>query len=324
MIFADKLIQLRKKAGWSQEELADQLQVSRQAVSKWEGAQSMPDLEKLLCLSKMFGVSTDYLLKDEIEQSDGVLAVSETSEMRRVTMEEANAFLNAKAETSKTTAFATFLCVVSPICLLVLTALSQIPSLGLSEDKTVSIGLIVLLLLVTIAVTLFILDGRKTATFDFLENEIFEAEYGVREMVEERKKKYDAAYTRNNIIGTCLCIFAAIPIFVGLAFENDPLAVIMVAATLLLVGIGVMFFVRAGIVWASLQKLLQEGDYTKEKKQNPLPATIGGVYWLVATAIYLAYSFISNDWGRSWIVWPIAGVLFPAVLCITRLVGKKK
>ena len=62
MIFADKLILLRKKAGWSQEELADQMNVTRQSVSKWEGAQSVPDLEKMLRLSELFGVSTDYLL----------------------------------------------------------------------------------------------------------------------------------------------------------------------------------------------------------------------------------------------------------------------
>mgnify|MGYP001775239831 CR=1 FL=1 len=64
MIFAEKLVQLRKKAGWSQEELAAQMNVSRQSVSKWEGAQSIPDLEKIIRLSKLFNVSTDYLLKD--------------------------------------------------------------------------------------------------------------------------------------------------------------------------------------------------------------------------------------------------------------------
>ena len=46
MILADKLITLRKKAGWSQEELAQQLNVTRQSVSKWEGAQSVPDMER--------------------------------------------------------------------------------------------------------------------------------------------------------------------------------------------------------------------------------------------------------------------------------------
>lgn len=48
MIFADKVVQLRKKSGWSQEELAEKLNVTRQSVSKWEGAQSIPDLEKIL------------------------------------------------------------------------------------------------------------------------------------------------------------------------------------------------------------------------------------------------------------------------------------
>ena len=62
MILADKIIDLRKKAGWSQEELAQQLGVSRQSVSKWEGAQSVPDLDRILALSRLFGVSTDYLL----------------------------------------------------------------------------------------------------------------------------------------------------------------------------------------------------------------------------------------------------------------------
>ena len=71
MIFADKLIQLRKKSGWSQEELAGQMNVTRQSVSKWEGAQSIPDLEKMIRLSELFGVSLDYLLKDNIEEIEG-------------------------------------------------------------------------------------------------------------------------------------------------------------------------------------------------------------------------------------------------------------
>ena len=61
MILADKIIELRKKNGWSQEELAEKLHVSRQAVSKWEGAQSVPDLNKIISMADIFGVSTDYL-----------------------------------------------------------------------------------------------------------------------------------------------------------------------------------------------------------------------------------------------------------------------
>ena len=74
MILADKIIDLRKKNGWSQEELAEKLGVTRQSVSKWEGAQSVPDLQRILDMSRLFGVSTDYLLKDEAG-SEGRLSV---------------------------------------------------------------------------------------------------------------------------------------------------------------------------------------------------------------------------------------------------------
>ena len=73
MILADKIISLRKKAGWSQEELAEQLGVTRQSVSKWEGAQSVPDMDKVVQMSRLFGVTTDFLLKDEIEEQAAAL-----------------------------------------------------------------------------------------------------------------------------------------------------------------------------------------------------------------------------------------------------------
>ena len=72
MIFADKLIRLRKQAGLSQEELASELNISRQSVSKWEQAQSIPDLDKIIQLSTFFNFSTDYLIKDEIENGDDI------------------------------------------------------------------------------------------------------------------------------------------------------------------------------------------------------------------------------------------------------------
>ena len=63
MTMADRIQSLRKTKGISQEELADQIGVSRQAVSKWESEQSNPDLEKVILLSEYFEVTTDYLLK---------------------------------------------------------------------------------------------------------------------------------------------------------------------------------------------------------------------------------------------------------------------
>jgi transcriptional regulator with XRE-family HTH domain len=70
MILGEKIYQLRKEKGITQEELASQITVSRQAISKWELGESMPDTENIVQLSKLFGVSTDYLLKDEVDKND--------------------------------------------------------------------------------------------------------------------------------------------------------------------------------------------------------------------------------------------------------------
>ena len=68
MNLSEKIIYERKKKGWSQEELADKLDVSRQSVSKWEGGLSIPEVEKIVKMAELFGVSTDYLLNYKVEK----------------------------------------------------------------------------------------------------------------------------------------------------------------------------------------------------------------------------------------------------------------
>ena len=325
MIFADKLILLRKKAGWSQEELADQMNVTRQSVSKWEGAQSVPDLEKMIRLSELFGVSTDYLLKDEIEEAEYIGSSDDTPSLRRVSMEEANAFLSVKARAAKTIAYAAFLCILSPIALLILSAISESTAGVLNENIANGIGMIVLIILVAIAAVMFISSGSKTAPFAYLEKEKFETEYGVSGMVKERKAQYKDLHTKNNIAGTCLCITALIPLFVGTIVDadNDLFLTIMLSISFLVAGIGVICFIRTGIIWASYEKLLQEGEYSKENKEKTsFLSAIYTAYWIIATAVYLGYSLSSNNWGQSWIIWVVAGVIFPAVIAITNVLGK--
>lgn len=76
-MLSEKLYQLRKNSGLSQEQLAEQLNVSRQAISKWESGTAVPESEKLIIISNYFGVSVDYLLKDEEEQVKPVGSVTE-------------------------------------------------------------------------------------------------------------------------------------------------------------------------------------------------------------------------------------------------------
>lgn len=86
MTFAEKLLQLRKKEGYSQEELASKLDVSRQAVSRWEMGTSIPDSTNLLHISKLFQVSTDYLLNDDYESDNDIPKVKERNKILQMNL----------------------------------------------------------------------------------------------------------------------------------------------------------------------------------------------------------------------------------------------
>jgi len=326
MILADKIIDLRKKNGWSQEELAEKLGVSRQAVSKWEGAQSVPDLEKILQMSRIFGVTTDYLVKDELGEPEYTAEDEPKGQpARKVSLAEAQDFLAIKAQTARPTAWATFLCILSPICLMILTTAAEAGKIGISEDAAGTIGLCTLFVLIAAATAIYISCGAKTKRFEFLEKEVIETEYGVTGMVKQKREQYQQTYSRYNIIGTVLCILSVVPLFIGTSISDDDFtSVLMVSLLLLLIAIGVVFFIVAGTNESAMETLLQEGDYSVWKKTDKQQSTLSAIYWPIVTAAYLAYSFLTNDWARSWIIWPVAGVLHAAIVAICRAVGDKK
>ena len=293
------------------------MDVTRQSVSKWEGAQSVPDLEKMIRLSELFGVSTDYLLKDEIEEVGNCGPSEDTPSLRRVSMEEANAFLAVKAKTAKTIAYAVFLCIISPITLLIMAAISESSAGALNENVAVGVGMTVLVLIVAAAVMMFISSGGKTAPFAFLEKEKFETAYGVDGMVKEHRAQYKNPHTKYNIAGACLCIIAAIPLFIGTTFDGTAFPVFMLSLSFLIAGIGVVCFIKTGIVWASFEKLLHEN------RKSSAADAVYTAYWLTATAIYLGYSLLSANWNRSVVIWVVAAVIFPAVVAIKNAFKKK-
>lgn len=334
MILAEKITILRKKNGWSQEELAEKLGVSRQSVSKYESAQSMPDLEKILTLSRIFGVSTDYLIRDELEEepmgTDVPMESSDTEEsVRKVSLEEANEFLRVKRKTTRPIALGVVLCILSPICLMLLGALSEGTgkNVWLSENVAAGIGITVLLLMVATAVAIFIYCGMQTKAFEYLEKERIETAYGVDGMVRESMSRFQDTYVKNIILGVTCCVLSPVPLFAGLIFgEGDLLMVCMVCVLLALVAVGVYSFIKVGIPHESMKKLLQIEEYTWEnKRKSRRLAPFSNVYWLILTAIYLGISFYTDSWETSWIVWPVGGVLFAAIyVLLSVLLGNEK
>ncbi len=312
MILAEKIMTLRKRAGWSQEELAAQLGVSRQSVSKWEGAQSVPDMQKVVQMSRLFGVTTDYLLKEELGEPEP--AQSEPDAPLR------------RAAAPKLAA-ATLLCVLSPVALLLLAALSDRPGAALLENAAVGIGLCVLLVLVAAAVAGFITCAAQVKAYAFLETEPFETAYGVTGMVRERRAAAAPEHTRGKVAGTVLCILSAVPLFIAVCLNGpDLLYVAAVCLLLVFAGLGSALFVYGGVYQAAMDRLLEEGDYVRpRKRQNGVVGAISSIYWLTVTAAYLLWTF--GPWWdaqpqNTWILWAAAGVLYGAVMALVRLLRK--
>ena len=334
MILADKIADLRKKNGWSQEELANQLGVSRQAVSKWESASSIPDLDKIVKMSLIFGVSTDYLLKDSIEagrESEEVMECN-TAELgmdekaiQMISMESANVYLELLQQVSSKIALGVSLCILSPIMLIGLTGVSdQKKGMILSAEAAVGIGMTILLLMVAVAAAIFIIYGRKIEAYDFLEKEPIELTYGVKGLVEKEKLGYEAAHSRKLVLGIVLCILSAVPIMVlAVSDKNGMLTIVGVNLCLILVSVGVYLLVSTGIVYGGFQRLLEEGDYTRNQKiENKRNDVINKIYWCSVTAVYLGWSFTTMEWEKTWIVWPVAGVFYGAVVGISSVIRK--
>ena len=333
MILAEKIMKLRKQKGWSQEELALRLNVSRQSVSKWESMTSLPDLDKIIKLSELFGVSTDYLLKDEIEEEPGFEAYEEPEikdefeKKRPFSLEETNEYMGLVTHASKKIAKATMACVVCPVPLILLGGIaSSSYKLWMLQRTSGAIGVAILLAIVAWAVAMFISNGMKLSKYEFLEQEPLDLEYGVEGIVKARKEEFEPRFKRSITLGVVLCIVSVIPLVVAAALEaSDVVYVIMVALLLVLVAAGVYQFVWAGMIYGSFQKILEEGDYTYYNKiENKKNDNLSKVYWCITTAIYLAYSFITGNWHISWIVWPVAGVLYAAVCGIAAMIRKKR
>lgn len=328
MILADKIIILRKKSGLSQEELAEKLNVSRQSVSKWESAQSIPDLDRILEMSSIFKVSTDCLLKDELDIDDEVIKVDDSvNDLRKVSLSEAQDFIKKSNDNAPRVALGVFLCIISSIPLIVLSGLSDRYPERISSGLAVSIGLVLLFLCVASGVILFIRSGFQVEKYNYIEKSNFETEYGVTGLVKQKKEELNPSYKTSVSIGVSLCVLSAVPIFVSLAFEDSLATVISVGILLAIVATGVFLLVNSSIKMGALQKLLQEGEYTKdnkEKNNNPIVQGVSSAYWLVMTAAYLAISFLTNAWHITWVIWPVAGVLFGATISIVKAVVSKK
>ena len=328
MNLAQRIMELRKQRGWSQEDLSEQMDVSRQSVSKWESGASVPDLEKILKLSQLFDVSTDYLLKDniaELPQSPADTPVSREPMPRNVSTAEAENYLALVRRASTRIAAAVLVLILSPTPLMLLGALAE-NNMGLSENTAGGIGVGILLAMIAAGVLVLVMSGLKLSGYEYLEKEVIVLERSLVPQLIQRRQAFQPTYGWTIGIGVTLCILGIVPVIVvGALGGSDLLCMAMVDVLLLCIAVAVFGFIRVGMIHESYQKLLQEGDYSiDQKRRNKRMAAFPGIYWCIVTAIYLGYSFYTGNWDRSWIIWPVAGVLFAACVGIVNAAMQKK
>ncbi len=252
------------------------------------------------------------------------MEVEQDSEDRihKVSMEEANEFLKINEKLAPRYGFATLLCILSPICLFLLGGMAD--DGYMNENIAGSTGMVALFILVAIAIAIFIICGKKTEKFDYLEKEQIETAYGVSGMVKERKEKNDFAHTRDTVIGVAFCILGVIALFlIPITEESETCSALWLSVMLAMESFGAFFLVKSGNIRAGFDKLLQEGDYTVSKKRDKISGTVSLIYWLVTVAVFLILTLPNRSWEYSWIVFVVGGVLYPAMLGIVKLIRRK-
>lgn len=329
MILGEKISQLRKQQDWSQEDLAEQLGISRQSVSKWESGASIPELDKIVSMSRLFGVSTDYLLKEEME-TDALPALPEKEQpdpRRSVSLEEATAFLDLTQKTAAKIASGVACCILSPTVLILLGGLSELGRGDrISEDTVGSLGTTVLLLMIAAGVAILISNGMRLARYDYMEKEPFTLQYGVAGIVEKRKERFAPTFRRCITVGVTLCIIGVVPLLLFGTRDEAAATIVCVPVLLCFVAAGVFLFVWAGTIDGSFDKTLQIGDHTPEKKElDRRRSFFAGAYWCIILAVYIGVSLYMENWHRSWIIWPVAGISFAAFYTILgAFMGRKR
>ena len=273
MKFSENLIKLRKEKGWSQEQLAEKCEVSRQTIYKWESAQSYPEMDRMLLLSEIFNCSIDELMKSDIQ--------IETIGLKQ----EYDTFYNTYA---RRIAFGVGLIIFGVAVMFFLFAM-------LGENAYMfPVG--ALLFHVLIGVAMFIYNGTQEE--EFKKSIPLDADYYNANEKRVFSKKLGLAMT----IAVSI-IFLAIIIFITwLELTNiTPFFPLSLMMTLIAIAVGI--FVYFGILQ---EKVKME---TKPKKQNATVEKLNGVIMMIATLIFLLLGFLQDAWHPAWVAFPIGGIL---------------
>jgi len=324
MILADKIVKLRKQLAWSQEELAEKLNISRQSVSKWESANSIPDLNKIIKLAEIFDVSTDFLLKDEHETFE-TKSESSQSSVSQISMEQALKYVASKIAISHLTTKGVLLCLCSVMPLFFFMAMAETNKLGLSDDMAAGLGVLSILIMISLAVSFFIKTNQYETDIKAIDNEPFELSYGVHSAFQEKLEKFKPRYNLRLSIAVFLFIVSFVPVmFAGMFFEGSDVTMMMLIVLLLFIATGLYILLPVSAKFEAYNRILTDNSDFEKSKRSQKAEKLAAFYWPLLTAIFLGWSLWTMDWGITWIIWPVGAVLFAALVGLMELLDKEE
>ncbi|TMP85474.1 XRE family transcriptional regulator [Pseudoalteromonas ruthenica] len=325
MILSEKIIKLRKQLGWSQEELAEKMDVSRQSVSKWESTNSIPDLNKIIRLAGLFNVSTDFLLKDDIDTTE-YLNESADADTIQVSLEQALSYIDNKKAQAKLTAkgVAFFVCSSAPLFFFL--ALSNMKNLDFDVNMAVALGLVSIFLMIPAGIRLVISTNQYNRALVPFEKTPFELAYGVHSACSEKLEAFTPSYNNRLSLAIALFITSSVPmLLVNIFIGRVDLVLLMLAALLFIVTAGLWIIIPASAQYEAYKHILNEGDKGRELTRSERHALkLAPFYWPLTVAIYLGWSLWTMNWGVTWIIWPVASVLFAAMVGLMGLLEKDR
>ena len=336
MKLEEKIALLRKQKGWSQEELAFRLDVSRQSVSKWEMGDSLPDLDKIIKLSDIFGVSTDYLLKDEpkepVEETPQPAEETEEEEsdevrIREMSDEEAEKVLSSFKKATNGIASGVRLCILSLMAIFIARGLF-LQGIIMNKGVANAVGIVGMLLILVWGISDLVRAGISLSEHEYIWSNITIFSPNMEENLRAKYEAIKANFGKRIASGVIRCILSVLPLIVAACIDGEKYIIMYsLAALFLLVSGGVAIFIKTGMPYALYQKLLEVYKYFDGKSVS---ITINrddpwsDIYWSVVVAAYVIVSFWTHRWDRTWIIWPIAIVVDTVVEAIFVAVKNKK
>lgn len=323
MALAENLIKLRKRAGWSQEALGAQIGVSRQSVSKWESGKSVPDLDKVMKLAEAFGVPTDTLLKgdttsakaDEVPQT---ASSKQADNKSAITLTQAQHYVHTKTTAARQIAKGVALCVCSPAPMFGLMALFD------NQTMAVGLGVIAIMLMVVKGITFFIGANQLQESLDSTLLNPFDTDTETQRSLQARLREFAPEHQKQLSIGVGFFVLCVAPLMLAVAMgANSATIMLTIIALLVSIGIGLHYVIPASAHQEALKYILNNGDKDAGKSQDTLLAEkVAGIYWPLVVAVYLGWSFWTMNWGVTWIIFPVAGVAFAALVALTKVLKK--